>query len=147
VATIIGTRKAKLFIGAGVTDFTSDVSSIKLVAGEKDSDFMSFTEANAGGARDYTLALTIRQDTAAASLWYYAWSLAGSDVAYQFWPNGQNSVSPTTPTAAYPKFSGTVTIREPDGDLLGGEANRSSTAVNVIEVEWQCTAKPTLDVA
>jgi hypothetical protein len=147
VTTIIGTRKTKLFLGAGVTDFTAEVSNVRLVSGEKDSDFMSFAEATAGGARDYTLALTIRQDTAAASLWYYVWNQAGADVAYQFWPNGQNTVAPTTPTATYPKFSGTVTVREPDGDLLGGEANKSNTAVNLIEVEWQCTAKPTLDVA
>lgn len=147
MATIIGTRKTQLFLGAGPTEFTGEVSNVRLVAGEKDSDFMSFLEANSGGARDYKLALTVRQDTAAASLWYYIWSQVGADVAYQFWPNGQNSTSPTTPTATYPKFHGTITISEPDGDLLGVEANKSTTAVGLVEVEWQCTAKPTLAVA
>jgi hypothetical protein len=149
VATIIGTRKGRLFLGASPTEYTSEVSNVRIIAGEKDSDFMSYAEANTGGAREYKLALTIRQDTAAASLWYMAWNAAvvGTDVAYEFWPNGQNTVSPTTPTATYPKLSGSVTITEPDGDFLGGEANKSATAVNVTEVEWVCTAKPTLSVA
>lgn len=144
---IIGTRKTKLFLGVGVTDFTAEVSDVRLTSEESKSDFMSFVEARSGGARDHKLTLTLRQDTAAASLWYYVWSVAGTDVAYEFWPNGQNTVAPTTPTVTYPKFSGTVTITEPDGDLLGGEANRSATATNIIKVEWQCTAKPTLAVA
>jgi hypothetical protein len=139
VATIIGTRKTVLKIAS--TDFSDSISKCAIVASEKDSDFMSFAEALAGGARDYTLALTIRQDTAAASLWYYAWSQAGTDVAVEFWPNGG-----TTESATLPKITGTVTVREPDGDFLGGEANKSSTAVNTIDVEWQFTAKPTIDI-
>jgi len=137
----------KLFLGVGVTDFTAEVSNVALDASEKDSDFVSYAEANSGGARDYVLSLTIRMDTAAASLWYYVWSVAGTDVTYQFWPNGQNTVDPTTPTETYPKFSGTLTISEPDGDLLGAEGNKSTTAVGTVAVKWQCTAKPTLDVA
>lgn len=147
MSTVIGTRKTKLFIGAGVTDVTSEVSEVLIVAEKSDSDFMSYSEANAGGAREYKLKLKLRQDTAAASFWYYIWSLSGTDVAYEFWPNGQNTVSPTIPTAAYPKFSGNVTILEPDGNLLGGDANESPKAVMVTECEWVCTAKPTRAVA
>lgn len=147
MSTVIGSRKTKLFIGAGVTDVTSQVSNVRLLAGKSDSEFMSYTEANAGGARQYKLALTLRQDTAAASFWYYIWSLLGTDVAYEFWPNGQNTVSPTTPTALYPKFSGNVTIMEPDGTLLGGEAKADAQSVMITECEWVCTAKPTRAVA
>jgi hypothetical protein len=147
MSTIIGTRRTMLFLDTGPIDFTAEVSTVKLVSGEQDSTFMSFVEARAGGARDYTLDLVLRQDTAAASLWYYLWNSAGDDITYEFWPNGQNSVSPTTPTATYPKFSGTVTITEPDGDLVGGEAKRSTTAVNTIKTSWQFTGKPVLDVS
>lgn len=147
MTTVIGTRRTKLFLGAGVTDFTAEVSDVRIVSGEDKDGFPSFAQANAGGVRGYVLKLKVRQDTAAASLWYYLWAHAGEDLAYQFWPNGQNSVSPTTPTSTYPKFSGTAVIREPDGDLLGGEANRSATAAQAVEVEWQLTAKPTLEVA
>lgn len=137
---VVGTRKLILKIGGN--DFTDSVSSVEIVAGEKDSDFMSFAEALAGGARDYTLKLKLRQDTAAASLWYYAWAQAGTDVAVSIWPNGGTVRSATTP-----EITGTVTVREPDGTLLGGEANRSATAVQLTEVEWVYTAKPTLNIS
>jgi len=137
MATVIGTRKTILKVGG--TDFSDSVSTVAITTGEKDSDFMSFAEALAGGAREYHLKLKIRQDTAAAALWYYIWASLGSDVAVEFWPNGG-----TVPSATTPKVSGTVTVMEPNGELLGGEANKSSTAVQVTEVEWVYTAKPTL---
>jgi hypothetical protein len=141
VATLIGTRKTVLKIDS--TDFSDSISKCAIVAGDKDSDFMSFAEALAGGAREYKLALTIRQDTASGSLWYYAWNEAGQDEAIEFYPCGVTS--PATP--ATPKITGTVTITEPDGDFIGGEANKSSTALNVIEVEWTFTAKPSIVIS
>jgi hypothetical protein len=136
----IGTRKLVLRVDS--TDFTDSVSNVRIVAGEKDSDFMSFAEAAAGGAREYKLAMALKQATDTTSLWTYAWSEAGTDVPVEVWPNGYNAgVASTT----YPKVSGTVTVVEPDGDFLGGEANKSTTARFVTEVEWTFTAKPTLD--
>lgn len=137
----LGTRKLVLRVDG--TDFTDSVSDVRIVSGEKDSDFMSFTEAAAGGAREYKLAMTLKQDTSTTSLWYYAWAESGTDQAVEIWPNGYNGGEEST---TYPKISGTVTITEPDGDFLGGEANKSSTAVFVTEVEWTFTAKPTIDV-
>jgi hypothetical protein len=61
------------------------------------------------------------------------------------WPNGQDATTPTVPTTTYPKFSGTVTITEPDGDLVGGDADQSTTARFTTDVEWVFTAKPTFD--
>ena len=101
---------------------------------------MTFADALAGGAREYKLALTLKQDTSTTSLWYYAWASAGTDVAVEVWPNGGGTPATATP----PKIGGTVTVVEPDGDFLGGEANASSTAVFTTEVEWTFTAKPTL---
>lgn len=138
----LGTRKLVLRVDG--TDYTSSVSNVRIVSGEQDTDFVSFADALAGGAREYTLALTMKQDTGTTALWYYAWSQAGTDVAVEVWPNGYNS---GTATATYPKITGTVTITEPDGDFLGGEANASSTAVFTTEVEWKYTAKPTLAIA
>lgn len=144
---VLGTRRLRLFVGAVPTEFTDSVSDVRIVSGEKDTDFVSFAEALAGGAREYTLAMTLKQDTATTSLWYYAWNSAGDDIAVEIWPNGQNTTDPTVPTATYPKISGTVTITEPDGDFLGGEANQSATAVFTTEVEWKFTAKPTMAIA
>jgi hypothetical protein len=140
MATIIGTRKMILKVGG--TDYTTDVSKCIVTTGETDADFQSFAQALAGGGRDYKLALTIRQDTATTSLWYYAWDNAGDDVAVELWPNGGG----VTEGATTPKVTGTVTIQEPDGDFVGGEANKSPTAVNLIEVEWLFTAKPAIDI-
>jgi hypothetical protein len=140
MATIIGTRKTVLKVGG--TDFTTHVSKCVIVSGDSEDDFISFAEALAGGARDYKLQLTIRQDTADDSLWYYAWDNAGDDVAVEFWPNGDG----VTEGATTPKVTGTVTIVEPDGDFVGGEANRSNIATQVVEVEWAFTAKPTIDI-
>ena len=141
----IGTRKLKLFVDG--TEYTSDVSSCKITADDKGTDFVSFAEAASGGARVYKLVLSMRQDTTSTALWYKIWSAAGTDVAVVVWPNGQNTVSPTTPTATYPKFSGTATVVEPNGDLLGGDADKSSTAQFVTEVEWEFVSKPVLAIA
>lgn len=138
----LGTRKMVLRVGG--TDYTSSVSNVRIVSGEQDTDFVSFADALAGGAREYILALTMKQDTDATSLWYYAWASAGTEVAVEVWPNGYNSGTATT---TYPKVTGTVTITEPDGDFLGGEANASTTAVFTTEVEWIFTAKPVRAVA
>lgn len=140
-----GTRRLKLFVEG--TEYTSSVSDVRITSEESDSDFVSFAAAAAGGARDYKLACTLVQDSSTTSLWYKAWNQAGSDVAFEVWPNGQNTVNPTTPTPTYPKFSGTITLSEPDGDFIGGEADPSNTARFTTEVEWALTDKPTLAIA
>lgn len=140
MATIIGTRKMILIVNA--VDHTADVSKCALVSGKTDSDFVSFVTALAGGGRDYTLKLTIRQDTDTDSLWYHAWNSVGSELAVILWPNGGG----VTEGASTPKFVGTVVITEPDGDFIGAPADPSPTKVATIDVEWKYTAKPTIDI-
>lgn len=135
----LGTRKLRFFIGA--TEYTDSISTCKITADEKDTDFVSFAEAAAGGAREYKLALTLKQNTDSAALWYYMWNAAGTDVAITVWPNGGTVASTTTP-----KVTGTVTVTEPNGDLLGGDADASPTAYFTAEAEWTFTAKPALIV-
>lgn len=142
MSTIIGTRATEFFLDS--TDFTAEVAEVSLTSEENGDGFPSFAQALAGGVRRYKLKLKIRQDTASAALWYYIWNELGATNAFVFWPNGGSG---TGPSATYPSFSGSVIITEPDGTLLGGESNKSATAVNVVEVEWECTAKPTLAVA
>lgn len=142
MATPIGSRA--LVFRLDSTDFTGAVKDVRIKSSETDSDFVSFADAAAGGARDYTLAITLKQDTDSTSLWYYIWNEAGATNTYEVWPNGYNGGTATT---TYPKFSGSVIIQDPDGDLIGGEANASATMRFVSEVEWKCTAKPTLTVS
>lgn len=143
--TAFGTRALVFRLGSTPTDYSAAVSDVRIKSAESDSDFVTFADAAAGGARKYTLVLTMAQDNATTSLWYQIWSAAGTDVAYEVWPNGRPGSG--TASATQPKFSGTVTISEPDGDLLGGEADKSNTKKFTTEVEWECLAKPVLAVS
>lgn len=135
--TPLGTRSLKLKIGS--TEFYTDVSNCSIESAAASSDFTSFAQAAAGGARDYTLKFTATQDPAdATSIWNQVFSNAGSTVAVSINPYGG-----TTFSATNPGFTGNVVITEPDGTLLGGEANPSTTAKFTMGLEWKFTAKPT----
>ena len=41
----------------------------------------------------------------------------------------------------------TANVREPNGTLIGGEADASTTKRMTVEVEWPLTAKPTKIIA
>lgn len=141
-----GTRKLKLKVNG--VDYSSAVKDVRVSVDKKDSDFTSFADAAAGGAQEYGLKLVMQQDGTAASLWDLMWTSPGTDVAVEIWPNGQAATNPATPTPVYPKFAGTVTVTEPSGsDLLGGEANPSSTAVFETEVTWTFLSRPVKTVA
>lgn len=131
--------KRSLTLTIDGTDYTAVVSNVTITSAESENDFVTFANAAAGGARDYKLKLTLAQDAATGTLWRKIWDSAGSDVPALVRPYGN-----TTATAAQPHFSGTVTIKEPDGDFLGGDADASVTAVQTVEIEWPFLAKPTL---
>lgn len=134
----IGTRKLTISIDGD--EVAPEVSKAVITSAESDSDFVSFADAASGGGRTYKLGLAFVQDAEAASLWDQVWSHAGEDVDVIVRPYG-NAV----PSATQPHFTGTVTISEPDGDLLGGEADPSTSARFTVEVEWVFTAKPARD--
>lgn len=138
-----GTRSLVLRVNG--TDYSAAVNKVRIKSAETDSDFVSFADAAAGGARKYTLALSCKQDDAATALWFFAWSTPGQTVPYEVWPNGRPGSG--TATAAQPKFSGNVVVREPDGDFIGGDADPSATKYFVADLEWDCTAKPTRTIA
>jgi hypothetical protein len=132
----LGTRALVLTVGG--TDYTAQVSKVSITSAETDSDFTTFADAAAGGARDYKLEFTGVQDTATGTLWDKVWASAGTSVAYILKPSGN-----ATATVAQPHYSGNAIITEPDGDLLGGEADASATARFTFECAWALTAKPT----
>ncbi|GAA1977517.1 hypothetical protein GCM10009798_43420 [Nocardioides panacihumi] len=136
-STPLGTRTLKIKIGA--TEFYTDISKCSIESAASSSDFTSFAAAASGGARDYTLKFTATQDPAdSTSLWSQVFSNAGSTVAVSINPYGG-----TTFSASNPGFSGNVVITEPDGTLLGGDADPSTTARFTMDLEWKFTAKPT----
>jgi hypothetical protein len=132
----LGTRLLKVKIGS--TEYTVDVSKCEIVSAAADSDFTSFADAAAGGAREYALSLVMRQDLATTSLWRLIWGSAGTSVAVKVNPYGN-----ATATVTEPHYTGNVTITEPDGTLIGGEANSSTSARMTVEVRWVFAAKPT----
>jgi hypothetical protein len=140
-ATPLGTRTLKVTIDGVVR--SADVSKCTLVSGAADSDFTSFADAAAGGKREYSLKFTATQDPAdITSLWYVMWTKTGQDVPVEILPYGGAVVSATNP-----KFTGTVNVTEPDGDILGGEADPSTTARMTMELEWKFLAKPVRVIA
>jgi hypothetical protein len=132
----IGTRSLTVLLDT--VEVAPAVSSVTIDASASDSDFVSFADAAAGGSRQYVLKFTAVQDPVANSLWDKIWVKAGTDVAVLVRPFGNATATPTQP-----HFSGTVNIREPDGTLLGGDADPSTTARFTVECEWPFAAKPT----
>ncbi|GAB3990113.1 hypothetical protein [Nocardioides marmoraquaticus] len=131
----IGTRSLTISIGG--TEARAELSQARITSGESDSDFVTFADAAAGGAREYKLAFTAAQDAVTGSVWDRVWSNPGATVACILRPYGN-----TTPTVAQPHYGFNAIITEPDGDFLGGEADASATAKFTIECEWPLTAKP-----
>lgn len=132
----LGTRQLVLTIGG--TDYTAQVSKAVIGSRAADSDFVTFADAAAGGKREYYLSFIGVQNFETGTLWDKIFSAAGTTVAFLIKPHGN-----ATASASQPHFSGNVTITEPDGDMIGGEADASTTARQVFECEWILDAKPT----
>jgi hypothetical protein len=128
-----------LTISVGGTQYEAQVFSATVSADAADNDDVTFAEAAAGGGRVYTLGLTLTQDMAASTLWRKIFDSPGTDVAVVMKPYGN-----ATPSAAQPHFTMSANVREPDGVLLGGDADSSATNRLKVEVEWPLAAKPTM---
>lgn len=137
----LGTNRLTLLIDG--TERAAEVSRAVISVADTESDFVSFADAAAGGGKDYILELTAVQDPGTEdSIWDMVWEMTGQEVDVIVKPYGN-----ATASATQPHFTGTVVIKMPDGDLLGGEADASTTAKFVTELEWQFLEKPTKVVA
>lgn len=135
-------KKNRLTVTVDGDEVTPDVSNLEVRVGDADTDFVSFADAALGGTKEWTLAMTIAQDTAAGSLWRQIWDNVGAELDVVVRPNGN-----ATPSANEPHFTGTVIVKYPDGLILGGDADVSETAVQTVDVEWVFTEKPALVTA
>lgn len=131
----IGTRLLKVVVAA--TEYSAQVSTAKVTTGESDSDFVTFADAAAGGARQYNFEFTAVQDLTVGTLWDKVWSVPGTTVACTLKPYGNVTASPTQP---WYTFNAVVT--EPDGDFIGGDADKSVTAQQVVTCVWPLDGKP-----
>lgn len=132
----LGTRFLTLTVDS--TERAPECSHVSIESAEATTDFVSFADAAAGGSREYTLQITMVQDAVAASLWDEIFSHAGDTVAVVVRPYGN-----ATASSSQPHFHGNVVISEPDGTLIGGDADKSTTQRWTTQVAWAFTAKPT----
>lgn len=128
----LGTRSLTLTVGGYPR--SADVSDCRIVSGPIEPAKRLLY----GSDRGYRLQGTAAQDPAAGSLWDLVWESVGTEVEIDLRPNGG-----VTPTDEQPWFTGTVTIAEPDGDLLGGPANASPGGRFTFDIDWAFTEKPT----
>jgi hypothetical protein len=124
------------------TEFAAQVFAASVDADDAESDSVTFAEAAAGGARAYTLAITLTQDMAASTLWTMIWDQAGEDVPVVMKPYGN-----VAPSVGQPHFTMTVSVREPNGTIIGGEADANPLTRFNVEVEWPLLSKPIRVVA
>ena len=134
--TALGTRALTVSIGG--SDYTAQVFNCEILSRAADASQTTFAEAAAGGGRIYSLKFVLTQALTTTGLWDKIWSAAGTSVAALIKPYGNAAAS-----VAQPHYSGNVTITEPDGTLIGGDADASTTARWTVEVSWDFAAKPT----
>lgn len=128
----LGTRSLTLTVD-GVSR-TADVSDCRIVSAPIREDMQKIC----GPTREYWLQGVAAQDPSVGSLWDLVWDHADEEVGVDLRPAGGVVAS-----GSEPSFVGTVTITEPDGDMLGGRADPSSANRFVFEINWPFTAKPT----
>jgi hypothetical protein len=136
----IGTRLLKVTVAA--TEYNAQVSTAKITTGESDSDFVTFADAAAGGSRQYNFEFTAVQDLAVGTLWDKVWSVPGTTVACVLKPYGNAAAS-----AAQPHYTFNAVVTEPEGDFIGGDADKSVTAQQTIACVWPLEGKPTKVIA
>lgn len=134
---MVGVDKRSLELTINDIDVIAQISTGKITSGEAAASFVTFWDAKQGGKREYKLVATGVQDLGTGTFWDLVWSHAGETVEFYMRPYGSVDVS-----AATPHFAGQVTIKEPDGDLIGGDADADVSARQTIDVEWVCTGKP-----
>jgi hypothetical protein len=136
----IGTRLLKILVGG--VERSAELATAEITADESDSDFVTFADAAAGGARAYKLHLVAVQDAAVGTLFDLVWASPGTTAACILKPYGN-----TTASAAQPHYGFNAVVTEPDGTFIGGEADKSTTARMTFDAEWPLEAKPTKIIA
>jgi hypothetical protein len=131
----IGTRLLKMTV-SGV-ERSAECATAEITSDESDSDFVTFADAAAGGARAYVLHVVAVQDAAVGTLWDLVFASSGSSVACILKPYGNATASPTQP-----HYTFNAVVTEPNGTFLGGEADKSTTARMTFDAEWPLEAKP-----
>lgn len=136
----VGTRLLTLEVEGDSA--TGQVSNARFTSGDADADFVTFADAAAGGKKEYRLQGTAVQDLVADTLWHLMFTAPGTEVDVVIAPYGNAVATPTQP-----HVTATCVVEEPDGDMLGGDADPSTTARMTWEINWPTLARPVLVTA
>lgn len=118
-------------------DRSDEVAKCEIHSAAASSDFVTFEAARTGGGRDYTLQMTVAEDHATGTIMTMILDEPGTEVAGIYAPYG-NAVA----TVAEPHWTFTAIVTEPDGKLLGAEADSSVSARSKLDVVWALKGKP-----
>lgn len=118
-------------------DRSEEVKKAVITSGPSDADFQSYAASRRGGDRDYNLVMTIAQDPATGTLYDLIWTEPGTEVSGVYAPFGNEE-----PMVGKPHWPFIAEVREPDGDILGAEANSNYKEVAVVEVTWPLNERP-----
>lgn len=127
----LGTRT--LVITVDGDDYTAEVSKAVIVSRALSED----EKVLCGPTRGYDLEFTAVQDMATGSLWDLVWTRVEEQLPCLLKPYG-NAVA----TDSKRHYQFVATVKEPDGALIGGDANRSPNARQVIDCSWPLQARP-----
>lgn len=83
---------------------------------------------------EYSIEITAGQDLTATSLWHLAFTQANTEVPIIMRPYGNND----EPTTLKPWVYVLATIAEPEGDLIGGGVETSTTKKRTSVFTWPC---------
>jgi hypothetical protein len=118
--------------------YEMDLTAVTMKSEDADADTVTFTEAAAGGDKQFYFEGTAIQSVATASFWRHVWANVGQDVAFIFAPEGN-----ATPTADSPHFTGTCTILNA-GDL-GAEASSNGKQRSTFDFRFDIIGTPVLE--
>lgn len=112
------------------TDFSGQTASAT-VKGTPGSDRML---GEVAPSNDYTIEITAGQDLTVESLWTMMFTRTNEQVPIILKPYGNNDA----PSESQPWVRINAWIAEPDGDLIGGDAETSTTTKRMFSVSWVC---------
>lgn len=139
----IGGRKVNVKITGGSPSsvlFSGYLTNARWNSADSENDTLTFSDAAAGGAKDYFFQGSALQDDGAdgSAFWTFVENNVGTEVGVTIMPQGN-----TTASTTQPHRTATCTVAEFDGDFFGGEANSSATFKNTFDFSWPANAKPT----
>jgi len=112
------------------TDFSGQTASATVKGTPGDDRFLN----QAAPENEYTIEITAGQDLTVQSLWYLMFTRVNEQVPIVLKPYGNED----EPSETQPWVTVNAWVAEPDGDIIGGDAQTSTTTKRMFAVSWRC---------